>query len=592
MVRAAGSSQVPGSRARYLPAAHPHVAPACRSTGPVCDSPPSDQQVEQLRTSCLDEPSGRTVWTNCLDELSGRTVWTNCLDELSGRTVWTTTRGAPGADFAAPPGATRRRPAQRGDIERVLLRRLVSDLVVAQSGSAQPGHRPGRQPAPPSEPEPAGLLPDPEPRPIRVPIISVDDHLIEPPDLFEGRMPRAPRRPGAAHRRARRRHAVLAVRGTAPTRTSGSTPSPAGAARHLEHGPVTLRRDAARLLRHPRPRRRHGHERSVGVAVLPVAGGRILRLGVLALGGPRARPGCVRAWNDWHARCGPAPIPSGSSRCSFLGSPTSALAAEEIRRNAARGFKAVSFPEFPAQLGAPVDLLGEVGPVLRGVRGDRRPSSASTPAPRRGRRCPPRTRPSSSSRRCSPSTRCSPRPSGCGRACRCASPTSRWRCPRAGSAGCRCSSTASTTCSSTPPRARRASVAVGAAPERGAASQLLVLHDRRPVDHRAASPDRRRPHHGRERLPPRRLDVARHPARAREDAGAPARGRVADDRGGNAARLFRHPLPAARRLERAGARTATGRASRPIRTTRRRRRRARRGAPRGLGRRCPKRTGP
>ena len=33
------------------------------------------------------------------------------------------------------------------------------------------------------------LLPDPSPRPIVVPIISVDDHLIEPPDLFEGRMP-------------------------------------------------------------------------------------------------------------------------------------------------------------------------------------------------------------------------------------------------------------------------------------------------------------------------------------------------------------------------------------------------------------------
>jgi hypothetical protein len=42
------------------------------------------------------------------------------------------------------------------------------------------------------------LLPDPEPRPIVVPAISVDDHLIEPPDLFEGRIPsrladRAPR---------------------------------------------------------------------------------------------------------------------------------------------------------------------------------------------------------------------------------------------------------------------------------------------------------------------------------------------------------------------------------------------------------------
>ena len=35
------------------------------------------------------------------------------------------------------------------------------------------------------------LLPDPEPRPVRVPVISVDDHLIEPRDLFEGRLPAA-----------------------------------------------------------------------------------------------------------------------------------------------------------------------------------------------------------------------------------------------------------------------------------------------------------------------------------------------------------------------------------------------------------------
>ena len=33
------------------------------------------------------------------------------------------------------------------------------------------------------------LLPDPEPRPIRYSIISVDDHLVEPPDMFEGRVP-------------------------------------------------------------------------------------------------------------------------------------------------------------------------------------------------------------------------------------------------------------------------------------------------------------------------------------------------------------------------------------------------------------------
>ena len=34
------------------------------------------------------------------------------------------------------------------------------------------------------------LLPDPEPRAVHYTLISVDDHLMEPPDTFEGRLPR------------------------------------------------------------------------------------------------------------------------------------------------------------------------------------------------------------------------------------------------------------------------------------------------------------------------------------------------------------------------------------------------------------------
>ena len=48
------------------------------------------------------------------------------------------------------------------------------------------------------------------------------------------------------------------------------------------------------------------------------------------------------------------------------------------------------------------------------------------------------------------------------------------------------------------------------AAERGAAAQLLVLLDRRPVGVRRARRDRGRAHPRRERLPARRLDVARH----------------------------------------------------------------------------------
>jgi len=35
------------------------------------------------------------------------------------------------------------------------------------------------------------LLPDPEPRQRQHVVISVDDHVIEPPDMFEGRLPAA-----------------------------------------------------------------------------------------------------------------------------------------------------------------------------------------------------------------------------------------------------------------------------------------------------------------------------------------------------------------------------------------------------------------
>ena len=59
--------------------------------------------------------------------------------------------------------------------------------------------------------------------------------------------------------------------------------------RRLEGRADALRGDAHRVLRRRRPRPRHGHQRRVGVGELPVADHRLLRLGVLALPGPRPR---------------------------------------------------------------------------------------------------------------------------------------------------------------------------------------------------------------------------------------------------------------------------------------------------------------
>ena len=68
---------------------------------------------------------------------------------------------------------------------------------------------------------------------------------------------------------------------------------------------------------------------------------------------------------------------------------------------------------------------------------------------------------------------------------------------------------------------------------------------RRPVDHRHPPPHRRREHHGRDRLPARRRHVARHPGRDREVLGPhPERTSCAVMCSENAAKLYRHPLPA------------------------------------------------
>lgn len=62
---------------------------------------------------------------------------------------------------------------------------------------------------------------------------------------------------------------------------------------------------------------------------------------------------CVRAWNDWHADVWVATCPERfiAVQIPWLVDPH--VAADEVRANAARGFKAVSFLENPVDLGLP-----------------------------------------------------------------------------------------------------------------------------------------------------------------------------------------------------------------------------------------------
>lgn len=210
------------------------------------------------------------------------------------------------------------------------------------------------------------MLPDP-PRAKRYrTIISVDDHLVEPPDMFEGRVP------GNLAERAP--HIV-------PTEDGHGTA-------WLYDGVLMPNIGLAAVV--GRPAREWGTD--------PVrfedmragawqAGARVADMdldGVYAsvnfpsflagFGGARLQTvtedrelalACVRAFNDWVTEewAGAAPERLIPVQVPWLHDP--GLGAEEIRRNAARGFKAVTFPEHPERSGFPSMFTRNWDPIMR-----------------------------------------------------------------------------------------------------------------------------------------------------------------------------------------------------------------------------------
>ena len=72
----------------------------------------------------------------------------------------------------------------------------------------------------------------------------------------------------------------------------------------------------------------------------------------------------MRAWNDWHIEVWAGTYPERiiGLQLPWLGDPE--IAAKEIRANAARGFKAVVFPEFPTRLRLPSIHSGHWDPFF------------------------------------------------------------------------------------------------------------------------------------------------------------------------------------------------------------------------------------
>lgn len=196
------------------------------------------------------------------------------------------------------------------------------------------------------------FIDEPEPEPLFCPIISPDDHALEPPSLFDGRLParfadRAPRLevgdiglPWWVVDDAR----VPILLGNA---AAGRDP------REWSNCGVTFDEiregswnPAARL--HDMDLTGVWAQLCFGSLVWGFAGWRFSKMSDPELG-----LACLRAYNDWMLEewCATAPDRYIPCQLPWLSDPE--IAAEEIRRNAARGFRAVSFSENPETLGFP-----------------------------------------------------------------------------------------------------------------------------------------------------------------------------------------------------------------------------------------------
>ena len=196
------------------------------------------------------------------------------------------------------------------------------------------------------------FLPEPEPRDVYFTIISVDDHLVEPSHTFEDRMPSA--------LAAQAPRIVETPEGHQVWEFEGDVYSQVGM-----NAVAGRRRETVNLEPFRFEQMRPGcFDVEARVADMDLAGIWASMNFPSAITGFCGRVffnaknhdlglACIRAWNDWlfEEWYEPHPdriIPLG---ITYLAEPGKAAA--EIRRNAERGFRSVTFPERPHMVGLP-----------------------------------------------------------------------------------------------------------------------------------------------------------------------------------------------------------------------------------------------
>jgi predicted TIM-barrel fold metal-dependent hydrolase len=208
------------------------------------------------------------------------------------------------------------------------------------------------------------FLPEPTRRPRRYTVISVDDHIVEPPHTFEGRVP--------ARLADRAPHVIETADGQQAWVYDGKEFPNVGFNAVVGRPVKEYSFEPARF----DEMRRGAWDISARIGDMDVNGvyaslcfpsflpgfcGHRLQLTTddrdLALA-------TVRAWNDWHVEEWAGTHPDRIIPCQLPWLLDPVLAGDEVRRNAGRGFKAVTFSEAPHLLGLPSLHTGYWDPLM------------------------------------------------------------------------------------------------------------------------------------------------------------------------------------------------------------------------------------
>ena len=200
--------------------------------------------------------------------------------------------------------------------------------------------------------DPTLFLPEPEPREVKYTVISIDDHVCEPAHTFDGRLPaklqdRAPR-------------IVVNETGHEVWQFEGEVFSQVGMNALAGRRPETVKLEPFRY-----DQMRPGcYDATARVRDMDIGGiwasvnfpsmitgfaGRVFS----ACKDQELGLATMRAWNDWFHEEWAEPYPDRFIPLGITSLADPEAGAAEIRRNAARGFKTVSMPERPQLIGFP-----------------------------------------------------------------------------------------------------------------------------------------------------------------------------------------------------------------------------------------------